>query len=327
MNKSLPSIGIDTLRINITSTPERLKRFLLECECASGSMLSHHGLPNVLVLPNIYSHSHVSLEFSVPKVAWDKEDNTILADPNDVKIALLKLQNLTGFNTFDATVPRIDVTLSWESCESPSHYVDLFKQSEYYKKPINKDAGFGFIKRSAYELIPYDKASEREAKGDKHLMGFNISRIELRVPERASGFIMNKSKWERSISGEFYAKSLTTNEGFVACILAFQKTVTRDLRLNMLLKERKVNYLSSRSFALYQYLLSCSDESVCIQTMTELQNDGRVSKFIVREVLTNLRNIRERANVIAHAVEVKEVIDSHVAAIMEEYPLRLRKAA
>ena len=158
-------LGIDTIRIFITDSPRRIAAFLKDCTpLLKEGMFKHPFLPYAVVFSNPYRTSGLSIEFSVPKVARNSEDNTRLATPNEVAIALRKIQERTGFNTFDATLPRIDITLCFKSKEIPLAYSDLFRESKYYCPEYEKN-GSVLIKRSGYEIILYDKGEEMTSKG------------------------------------------------------------------------------------------------------------------------------------------------------------------
>ena len=150
--------------------------------------------------------------------------------------------------------------------------------------------------------------------------GKYISRIELRVNGRAASFIMNKASWKKSELGEFYARSLTTNEGFYACLLAFQKTVECELKLSDLIKRDSVLYKSARSLALHKDILSYIDEERSIERVRQIQGEGRIPENIAREVLLALRRIRDSQKATEHAREVKHVLEQQIALMSKKFP-------
>lgn len=301
--------GIDTIRIFITDSPRRIAAFLKECTVLKEGMFSHPDLPYTEIFSNPYRTSSLSVQFSVPKVARNSEDNTRLATPNEVAIALRKIQERTGFNTFDATLPRIDITLCFKSKEIPLAYSDLFRESKYYCPEYEKN-GSVLIKRSGYEIILYDKGEEMTSKGIHHYKDYNIIRIELRVPERASSMICNGAKWKHGENGEFYARSLTTDLGFHACLIYFQRTVEKNLRLSKLIQPSKERFRSPRSLSLYKYLAASDKE--CEKALTQLCREKRLKEETARSVLNDLRDFRRMEKLSLHAMEIKNVIDSQI---------------
>ena len=301
--------GIDTIRIFITDSPQRIAAFLKECTELKEGMFSHPDLPYTEVFSNPYRTSSLSLQFCVPKVARDSEDNTRLASPHEVAIALRKIQERTGFNTFDATLPRIDITLCFKSNEIPLAYSDLFRESKYFCPEYEKD-GSVLIKRSGYEIILYDKGKEMTPKGEYLYKGCDMTRIELRVPERASKVICNGAKWKHGENGEFYARSLTTDMGFLACLIYFQRTVEKNLRLSKFIQHSKERFRSPRSLSLYKYLAASDKE--CEKALAKLCYENRLKDETARLVLNDLRDFRRMEKLALHATEIKNVIDSQI---------------
>ena len=309
MERPIQFFGIDTIRIFITDSPRRIDKFLSECTPLKEGMFSHPDLPYTEVFSNPYRTSSISLQFSVPKVARDSEDNTCLASPYEVEIALRKIQEKTGFNTFDATTPRIDITLCFKSNEVPLAYSDLFRESKYYCQEHEKD-GSVLVKRSGYEIILYDKEQEMSAKGEYLYKGYNMARIEIRVPQRAAKVICDAGKWKHDVNGEFYARSLTTEMGFHACLIFFQRTVEKNLNLSKLIQSTKEPIRSPRSLSLHKYLVG-SDKD-CEAVLNHLCQEKRLKENTAHSILNDIRDFRRMERLSLLALEIKNAIDSQI---------------
>ena len=135
-------------------------------------------------------------------------------------------------------------------------------------------------------------------------------RIELRIPKRARRVICNIAKWKHSEYGEFYARSLTTDMGFHACLIYFQRTIEKNLRLSKLMQPSKEPIRSDRSLSLYKYLAGTDKQ--CEVALAKLCQRNRLKEETANRVLDNLRDFRRMEKLSLHAMEIKNVIDSQI---------------
>ena len=256
-------------------------------------------------------------------VARGHRDNTELATPAEVSRALQVLEKLTGLDIRGGTLVRIDLTLCFESEGLPMEYSDLFQSHKSFKPQLGVKNGC-LIKTSNFGLTLYDKGIEQFAKGVSSCIPQNHTRIELRIPVRAAQQIRKVTKFYRADYGEFSANSLTTNEGFLACLRCFEKVATKNLRLDELANSQLKTFATGN--ALFKHIaLRVADTQfeLCDELVMKTREMDRCPPNIVETVINELLAARGMATRVRHAVEVQNAMREAITDLERRFPVKI----